>query len=137
MATKRSSTTESAESEAGGRDITFGYELILDLHECDPAIMRSGAKIQQYSKELCRIIDMKPYGEPQTPYFGEKNEYTKGYSLLQFIETSSITGHFSEGKGSIYLNIFSCKTFDPKKAETFSKKFFGAKRVVARVITRQ
>ena len=80
---------------------------------------------------------MKAYGPPQTPYFGENDEITKGYSLLQFIETSSITGHFSEGTGAAYINIFSCKRYDRAKATEFTGRFFGAKHVVTRHVTRR
>lgn len=117
--------------------ITFGWELILDLYGCDPETIRSEEAIRRFPRELCKVIDMVPYGEPQTPYFGLNNEHTKGYSLLQFIETSSITGHFSEEVGAIYINIFSCKPYDRKKAERFTKEFFGAKRVRSRFLVRE
>lgn len=120
-----------------GVDTTFGWELILNLYNCDQTAISTAESIQEYARELCRVIEMKAYGPPQTPYFGEQCEHTKGYSLLQFIETSSIVGHFSEGTGAVYLNIFSCKKFDIEKAEQFTKDFFGAERVVSRFLTRE
>ena len=118
------------------KEVTFGWELILNLYECDIESMSSKKKIEQFSKELCDLIEMVPYGKPLVPYFGHNKPHTKGYSLVQLIETSSITGHFSEYKKSIYLNIFSCKPYDHKKAKAFAKKFFGAKRVKSHYITR-
>lgn len=118
------------------KEQTFGWELILNLYDCDIDIISSAEKIQQYAKELCVVIDMIAYGEPQTPYFGEKCTHTKGYSLLQFVETSSITGHFSEGTGAAYINIFSCKPYDKEKAKEFSAEFFKSKRVVDHYIVR-
>ena len=115
---------------------SFGWELILDLYECDQASISTEGFIKRYARQICEVIDMKPYGEPMTPYFGEKQEHTKGYSLLQFIETSSITGHFSEKTGAAYINIFSCKKYDLEKAEKFTKDFFGAKRINSRFIVR-
>ena len=116
--------------------VTFGWELILDLYECDREKISSEREIRRFARELCGVIDMKSYGEPLTPYFGEYQEHTKGYSLLQFIETSSILGHFSESTGSAYINIFSCKQYDYDLAEEFTKEFFGAKRVHSRYIIR-
>ena len=116
--------------------VNFGWELIVDLYECDPTAISSEEAIRCYARELCDVIDMKAYGEPMTPYFGENQEHTKGYSLLQFIETSSITGHFSEGTGAAYINIFSCKPYDYELAEQFTQKFFGAKRIHSRYIIR-
>jgi S-adenosylmethionine/arginine decarboxylase-like enzyme len=115
----------------------FGWELIMDLYECDRESISTEEVIQRYAEEICRVIDMKPFGDPLTPYFGETQEHTKGFSLLQFIETSSITGHFSENTGAAYINIFSCKQYDFEKAEQFTKRFFGANRITSRYIIRK
>lgn len=123
----------------GGNKVSknvFGYELIMDLHECDLAVMQSRKKLKEYVDKLCPLIDMVKYGKLYTPYFGLQKPQTKGYSLLQFIETSSITGHFSEHWKISYINIFSCKTFDPKVALKFTKEFFKAKKVKSKFIIR-
>ena len=117
-------------------EVTFGWELVLDLHGCNPMTISSEKEIRRFARELCEVIEMKAYGDPLTPYFGENQEHTKGYSLLQFIETSSITGHFSENTGAAYINIFSCKPYDFDLAENFTRAFFGAKHVHARYLTR-
>jgi len=115
---------------------TFGYELILDLSDCDLETISSKERLKKYAKELCKVIDMKPYKEPILAYFGENKPHTKGYSLVQLIETSSIVGHFSELWKTAYINIFSCKTFDPEVAKKFTKEFFSAKRIKNRFIIR-
>lgn len=115
---------------------TFGMELVLDLHGCDGKVMRSRAKLDAFARKLCRRIKMKRYGEPLLEHFGHKDPVTAGYSLVQLIETSSITGHFSENTGSAYLNIFSCKEFSGDDAAEFCKKYFGAKKMVKRFIIR-
>ncbi len=114
----------------------FGYELILDLEDCDLEIISSKEKLREFVDELCKLIDMKKHGETLLPYFGLEKPFTKGYSLLQFIETSSITGHFSEYWRKSYINIFSCKKFDHKIAETFTRDFFRAKKLKSRLLTR-
>jgi S-adenosylmethionine/arginine decarboxylase-like enzyme len=114
----------------------FGYELIMDLSQCDLSVMSSKKKLAQYVDKLCKLIKMKKYGKVQLPYFGLQKPHTKGYSLLQFIETSSITGHFSEYWRKSYINIFSCKSYDHKLAAKFTKEFFGAKYAKARLIVR-
>ncbi len=117
--------------------VTFGWELVLDLYGCDRDIISDEKAIRNFAGKLCKVIDMKPFGEPLTPYFGENKEHTKGYSLLQFIETSSIVGHFSESTGAVYLNIFSCKEYDIETAENFAKGYFGAGTVRSRFIVRK
>lgn len=114
----------------------YGMELIINLYDCALDIISSQKKIKEFAQTLCPLIDMIPYGKPLVPYFGEKELHTKGYSLVQLIETSSITGHFSEYYKCAYINIFSCKEFDPQKAFQFTKDFFQAKRAVKKFIIR-
>lgn len=114
----------------------YGYELIIDLAGCDKSVLSSRKKLQQYVDQLCKLIKMKKYGKTLLPYFGEKKAYTKGYSLVQLIETSSITGHFSEFWATAYINIFSCRGYNHTLARQFTRRFFQAKQVKTRFITR-
>ncbi len=114
----------------------FGYELVLDLYDCDLKVISSRQKLQEYVNKLCRLIKMKRFGDAIIPYFGEHAPHTKGYSLVQLIETSSISGHFSESWKRAYINIFSCKDYNHRLALEFTKKFFGAKRVKSRLLVR-
>jgi len=114
----------------------YGKELILDLYDCGPKIIRSKKKISEYCNKLCQLIKVKKYGKPIIERFGENTLWKEGYSFFQFIEESSISGHFLEGENIAYLNIFSCKLFDDKIAKDFTKKFFKAKKIKNRVLTR-
>jgi len=105
----------------------WGMLTSIDLFDCSPEKIRSEKEIKKYVIELCKRIDMKRFGPTYTVRFGEE-ERVKGYSMMQLIETSNISGHFAERTNSAYIDIFSCKYYDPFKAEQFSKKFFGAKR---------
>lgn len=115
----------------------FGQELILDLTGCDLKIISSGEEIKRFVIDLCdNVIKMKRFGDPLIPHFGHENPITSGYSLVQLIETSSVTAHFSEYTRSVYLNIFSCAYFDADKTTQFCKKFFKAKGVEVRLLAR-
>lgn len=114
----------------------YGYELILNLKGCNRKVLTSGRKLREYADKLCKLIKMKKYGSPILHYFGEKQAYTKGYSLVQLIETSSITGHFSDLWGSAYINIFSCKKFDHITAKRFTRQFFQAKKMTNKFLVR-
>ncbi|MFC1709655.1 S-adenosylmethionine decarboxylase [Candidatus Omnitrophota bacterium] len=116
--------------------VEFGMEVILDLYDCDPKIIRSSKAIKSFASKMCKLLNMKKFGKALVPHFGHDDPKTSGYSLLQFIETSSITGHFSENWNSAYINIFSCRMFSSKKAISFTKKYFKAKKVVARRLAR-
>ena len=109
----------------------YGTELILDLHDCDP---RSFTRelIDEYFTELCHCIDMQkcdvhfwddvgvPEEERQT------SPHTKGTSAVCFILTSTIVVHTLDELGAVYVNIFSCKDFDPEAAASFTRSWFKA-----------
>jgi S-adenosylmethionine/arginine decarboxylase-like enzyme len=77
---------------------------------------------------------MKRFGECQIVHFGEGR--VAGYSMIQLIETSLISGHFANDTNRAYLDIFSCKGYDPKRVESFSKRFFSARRSTMTVTVR-
>ena len=114
----------------------YGKELILDLFECDPKIIRSKKKILEYSDWLCNLIKVKKYGKPICERFALHDPVAAGYSLVQLIETSSITAHFSELWNRAFINIFSCKLFNHKIATDFTRKFFKARKIKNRVFIR-
>jgi len=115
----------------------FGQELVLDLYKCDLDKISNGEHIKNYLVKLCEdVIHMKRFGEPWVEHFGHDNPITSGYSMMQMIETSNVSGHFSEHKRSCYINIFSCKWFDPESARRFSKVWFGARKVKSKLINR-
>lgn len=113
----------------------WGMELQLDLYKCDPDIIKSKYWIRKFSEQLCDGIKVTRYGKPIIVNFGEDPRVV-GYSLAQLIETSLVSGHFVNKTNTVYLNIFSCKKFDAKKALKFSKAFFKAKKVRSRVTYR-
>jgi S-adenosylmethionine/arginine decarboxylase-like enzyme len=115
----------------------YGQEVILDLYDCHPEVIRSRKKLQAFVNQLCSLIKMKRFGRLLIHHFGHAQPKTAGYSLVQFIETSSITGHFSELWNSAYINIFSCRPFDTDLVVRFTKKFFGAKKIKKKLIYRK
>ena len=119
----------------------YGVELILDLHGCDTSKFTRDS-IGTYFERLCELIDMQrealhfwddvgvPEGERQT------SPHTQGTSAIQFILTSSIVIHTLDQLGAVYVNMFSCKDFDPEIAEKFTVEWFGAGNCRARFIER-
>lgn len=103
----------------------WGKIVFVNLRGCDKKISKSKKKLESFSGELCKLIKMKSYGPTILKKFGQRD--LEGYSLMQFIETSSITAHFDEFGGGAFIEVFSCKEFDEKKVLEFSKKYFNAK----------
>ena len=119
----------------------YGYELIMDLHDCDASTFNRKS-LRAYFKKLCEAIDMQrcklcfwddigvPEEERQT------SPHTKGTSAVQFILTSNITIHTLDLMEAVYVNIFSCKPYDKDVAELITKEWFGAKECRSTFIER-
>ena len=109
---------------------SYGKELILDLHGCDPARFTRSA-IKEFFWELCDRIDMQAedfhfwddLGIPEEEK--ETEPHLVGTSAIQFIKTSNITIHTLDLMGAVYLNIFSCKEFDVGTVQSYCLEFFG------------
>lgn len=101
----------------------WGLYCSVDIHNCDPDIIRDAEMIRQYAIQLCNLIEMKRFGETQVVNFGE-DERVAGYSMVQLIETSMISGHFANLTNTAYIDIFSCKYYDPQVAAQFSLSYF-------------
>jgi S-adenosylmethionine/arginine decarboxylase-like enzyme len=103
----------------------WGLVTSVDLHNCNPETLRNADAIKEYVVQLCDLIKMKRFGECTVVNFGE-DERVAGYSMTQLIETSLVSGHFANLTNSVYIDIFSCKLYNPYEAAEFTRKFFEA-----------
>ena len=115
----------------------WGHHLLLDLEACTTEAVRSASAIRGFVRELVDAIDMQAYGEPILAHFAEHKPEAAGWSLVQLIETSSITGHFCDLTGDAYLDVFSCKPFDPEIALDVVGRWFAPRRVTQSLVVRQ
>ncbi len=113
----------------------WGYHLVADFGKCLPYSIRCGPHIIDFTRTLVRDIDMVAYGEPQLKHFGIGNK--AGYTLVQLIETSNICAHFVEETDDIYLDVFSCKPFDPTIVENLVEKYFEPATKNTKFLVRQ
>ncbi len=113
----------------------WGYHLILDCATCDPESIRSADTIKEFVKELVKTIDMVAFGEPTVVHFGTENK--AGYTLVQLIETSNICCHFVEETNDMYLDVFSCKPFNPADVEEIVSLYFSPERTNKIFLNRQ
>ena len=114
----------------------WGILSSIDLYECDPQVIRDAEAIKKFVAELCDLIKMKRFGETQVVHFGE-DERVAGFSMTQLIETSLISAHFANASNTTYLDVFSCKPYDPAVVERFATEFFGGSRCVTHISLRQ
>ena len=103
----------------------WGLATSIDLQGCNPLLIRSAEYIRAFVDALCTLIDMKKFGPTTIVNFGE-DPRVSGYSMTQLIETSLISGHFANQSNAAYIDIFSCKAYQPSVAAAFAKKVFEA-----------
>lgn len=115
----------------------WGYHLILDCSNCNVEKVKSRENIETFTKALVKEIDMVAFGEPTIEHFSSHDPAAAGFSLVQLIETSAISGHFVDKNGDCYLDIFSCKPFCIDTAQGVVKKFFNPKKIKITYLTRQ
>ena len=102
----------------------YGFELVLDLHGCEAELFNRD-HIDKFFTDLCALIEMEKCEVHFWDDVGVSVEeqqtlpHTKGTSAVCFILTSTIVIHTLDILGAVYVNIFSCKPFDPDVAAEF------------------
>ena len=114
---------------------SWGLSTHIDLKECNAKLIRSKKRLAEFTTKLCKLLKVRKFGPTTLVKLGRYPELY-GYSMMQLIETSSLTGHFVELNGAVYIDIFSCKIYDPYLAEKFCKDYFRAKASKMTIIIR-
>ena len=108
---------------------TYGYELILDIHNCNPKTFNRDS-LKDFFETLCDAIKMEAcdlhfWDDVGVPEEERQTEpHAKGTSAVQFILTSTIVIHTLDLLEKIFINIFSCKEFDKSIAEKIAVDWF-------------
>jgi S-adenosylmethionine decarboxylase len=110
-----------------GSNEYWGISSSIDLYECDLGLMQDADVIREFVKVLCDRIRMRRYGETQVVYFGD-DPRVRGFSMTQLIETSLISAHFADASCAIYLDVFSCASYEPDDVAKFAAEYFKAAR---------
>lgn len=113
----------------------YGKELILDLYECNNKLF-TRKNIKNYFILLCKLLKMKreklifwdDVGVPKSEK--QKLSHLQGTSAIQFILTSNIVIHTLDQLNAVFINIFSCGSYDHKVAKEFSEHYFESKNVL-------
>jgi len=122
--------------ERAAAEQVWGIATAIDIYDCDPLTIRDAEAIRTFVVKLCDLIEMKRFGDTQVVHFGE-DEKVAGYSMVQLIETSLISAHFANLTNTTYLDVFSCKPYDPEVVAQFARDYFGGSRVETNVTFRR
>lgn len=114
----------------------WGYHLMLDCSGCDHAKITNRENIYNFTRELVKRIDMVAFGEPVIEHFATHDPQKAGFSMVQLIETSNICAHFVDRDDTMYLDVFSCKTFSNDVVIATVKEYFDSKAERINYVTR-
>ncbi|MBM38110.1 MAG: hypothetical protein CMO97_03460 [Woeseia sp.] len=107
----------------------WGYHTVFDCWDCDRTAIQDKNTVRNFITTLVKDIDMVPIGDPQISQTAIGQDDKEGFTAIQIIETSSITAHFINSSGSLYLDVFSCKKFDRGIVQMLIKQFFNPKSI--------
>jgi S-adenosylmethionine/arginine decarboxylase-like enzyme len=110
--------------EPGARTyVPWGMLAAIDLHGCDRSRLADPDSIRRFVPTVIDAIGMRAHGPLALDRFGD--DELEGWSALQFIETSSITIHADEVWRRCFVDIFSCRGFEPDLAAAIAAAHFG------------
>lgn len=112
---------------------SWGFHLLVNLSAMNEK-MDSVKDIEKFFDELIKELKMKKL----TDFFSIKvhGEDGRGISAFQMITTSHISMHFDDDHRCGYLDIFSCKNFEPKVVVNMIDKYFKPKKIASQFIFR-
>ena len=113
--------------------VPWGMLAAIDLHGCDRARLADPDTIRRFVPAVIEAIGMQAHGQLALDRFGDAE--LEGWSAMQFIETSSITVHADEVYCRCFVDVFSCRRFDPELAAAIAAGHFGGEPAV-RVLSR-
>lgn len=113
----------------------WGLATAIDLGGCDHEAIRDPRNLERFVMALCDLIEMRRFGDPLVVRFGD-DPRVSGYSLVQLIETSLISGHFADESDDAYIDVFSCKPYPPYRAALFCRDWFGAQTMRVNTVFR-
>ena len=114
----------------------WGLYSSVDIYHCDHDIITNKEMIKQYVIQLCDLLGMKRFNETQVVHFGKEKD-VEGYSMVQLIETSLISGHFVNHTNTSYIDVFSCKYYEPEVIAHFSLSYFKGSNYSINVLLRK
>lgn len=112
----------------------YGLHCVATALGCNENIL-SIEKMYEFLIQMADDIDMVRFGPPIVARFGEGGDV--GISGVQLITTSAITIHTNDAHRDMYLDVFSCKTFDEATVRSVVEEFLSPSSLTCEVIYRK
>jgi S-adenosylmethionine/arginine decarboxylase-like enzyme len=112
-------------AQSGPDYAPWGMLAAIDLHGCERSRLEDPDTLRGFVPNVIDAIGMRAHGPLALDRFGDCE--LEGWSAMQFIETSSITVHTDEVSARCFVDIFSCRPFDPDVAAAIAVAHFGGR----------
>lgn len=105
----------------------YGPHLMLDLNDCNPAILDDLDACFRLLNELPEKIGMTKITQPYVFRYTGLIPEDEGITGVAIIAESHISLHTYPQKRFVFVDLFSCKPFDVKEAKDHIVQFFQSK----------
>lgn len=114
--------------------MNWGYHILVDCFEVSN--FNDQDNITNFIDELSALLNSVTVGSTVVEHITAQNPNQSGISFFQMLEGSSITGRFVNSTKNLYLEVFSCSSFNPGIIRDLVEKYFGFRSIGLRVIVR-
>jgi len=114
----------------------YGPHLMLDLNECDPAILDNLEACFKILNDLPAQIGMTKITQPYVFRYDGHFPAEAGITGVVIIAESHISLHTYPEKKYIFVDLFSCKPFDTETAKEKIIAYFQSKKPTVHMIVR-
>lgn len=112
----------------------YGQHMLVTALGCNDNIL-SVESMYNFLQTMADEIDMVRFGPPIVARFGGGIE--TGLSGVQLIETSAIMFHTNDAHRDMYLDVFSCKTFEESTVRRVLDEFLAPNTVQLEMLYRK
>ena len=106
----------------------YGPHLMLDLNECNPAILDDLEACFQLLHQLPSLIGMTKISQPHVFRYEGSYPDDEGITGVVIIAESHISLHTYPKKRYVFVDVFSCKSFDTEKAKDHICSYFESQK---------
>ena len=117
---------------------SWGAHTMIDLHKCSYSIVRSTWDMNAFIQRVCSFIGVTQLGSPNTIYHQSGYGYTSGYTAMQHANGhTDIVVRVNEHNDNVFVDVFSCKAYEPHQLANLAQDFFGACEATVDILYRR
>jgi len=114
----------------------FGQHLTIDASQCNRKKLTDQGLVYDVLNKLPDKLSMTKMTLPHVVKWMDNGATVEGVSGFVMIAESHVSIHTFPEKDYVFMDIFSCRSFDVDRATELLSKVFGAKKLNKKVIKR-